>query len=135
MMTKKLALLVGPVLLITAAIASGAGEETPSIKDVMKLNKGAKSPLAQLKTKLSEETPDWAGLEKLSKEFVDLTAALVKNDPPKGDAASWKKLSDAYHAEAKALADAAKSKDKAAAVAAQKKLATSCKSCHSVHKG
>ncbi len=135
MMTKKIALLVGPVLLITAAVASGAGEKTPTIKDVMGLNKGGpKSPLGQVKSKLAEASPDWAGLGKLSKEFVDLSAALGKNEPPKGDEGSWKKLTDAYHADAKALASAVKAEDKAAAEAAHKKLATSCKSCHSVHK-
>ena len=135
MLTKKMALLAGPVLLLSAAFASGAGDEPASIKDVMKLVKGPKAPIAQVKTQLAEASPDWAGLEKLSKEFVDLTADLGKNEPPKGSAESWKKLSDAYYGYAKDLDKAAKAKDKAAAEAAHKKLSTSCKSCHSVHKG
>jgi hypothetical protein len=116
--------------------ASSQDGATPSIKDVMnKLHKGATSPLAKLKTQLSAPSPDWGTLEKETKDFVILGAALAKNDPPKGEKASWIKLSDAYFEDAKALDSAVKAHDVAAAKAAHGKLAASCKSCHGAHKG
>ena len=128
------------VLVTFASLLSGQASSqdgpTPSIKDVMgKLHKGAPSPLAKLKTDLSAPSPDWAALEKATKDFVILGAALAKNDPPKGDKASWNKLAAMYFEDAKTLDNAVKAHDAAAAKAAQAKLSASCKSCHGAHKG
>jgi hypothetical protein len=137
---KKLAILAGPMVLTALAVHSGlAGAQddtTPSIKVVMKkLHGGASSPLAKLKTALKAENPNWETVRKSTKDFVILGAALAKNDPPKGDKASWKSLSEDYFNEAKKLDDAAEAHDKTAAQAAFKKLAASCKACHGAHKG
>lgn len=134
-MTKKIVILAGPVVLIAAAMASGADDKTPTIKDAMKINKGGpKSAAGQLKTKLSAASPDWESVQKTTKEFLGLAEALGKNEPPKGDDASWKKLSGLYAKDFKALNDAAKDKDKDAAQAAQKKIGASCKACHQAHR-
>lgn len=127
----------GAVLVASIALLAGAAEEaTPSIKQAMaKLNKGPKSPLATLKTDLAASSPDWDNIQKLSKDFVTLSKAMTKNTPAKGDKASWSKLSGRYFEDAKALASAAKNQDLAAAKSAHQRLATSCKACHSVHKG
>ena len=118
------------------ASLAGAEGDTPSIKDVMnKLHKGANSPLGKLKGELAAPSPDWEKIQKTTKDFVILGASLAKNDPPKGEKASWQTLTDAYFSDSKALDDAAHAKDQAAAVAAHKKLTASCKSCHSQHKG
>jgi cytochrome c556 len=127
-------------LLLLAALATspaGAGDEpTPTIKDVMrKLHKGANSPLARLKKDLGAPAPNWKAVQDTTKDFVILGAALGKNDPPRGEAAGYKKLADAYFTNAKALDDAAKAEDKAAAQAAYRKLSASCKSCHQAHRG
>jgi hypothetical protein len=138
MKMKTFVLLAGSIVVASASLLAGQGEggDTPSIKDVMnKLHKGAKSPLAQFKTALKSESPDWSSLEKSSKDFVILGAALAKNNPPKGEKASWEKLSNLYFEDAKALDNAVKEHDLAAARKAHQRLAASCKACHGAHKG
>ena len=119
-----------------ATIAVGADDKkTPTIKEVMsKLHKGAKSPLAKLKTALKAESPDWKSIQDSTKDFVILGAALAKNDPPKGEKHAYKKLADSYFEQSKAMDDAAKKEDKAAANAAFTKVSTSCMACHKAHK-
>ena len=138
-MMKRFVLAGGTMLVAAAALAlAPAGAEVegvPSIKEVMvKLHKGANAPLGKIGGALKSDTPDWDAVQKLTKDFVILGASLEKNDPPKGDAASWKTLADQYYADSKALDDAAQAKDRDAAIAAQKKLGGSCKACHTAHK-
>jgi cytochrome c556 len=134
---KTFVLTAGAVLVASMSLLAGAADEsTPSIKQVMvKLHKGAPSPLAKLKTDLGASAPDWDKIQKSTKDFVILGAALAKNSPSKGEKDSWVKLSDLYFEDAKALDNAAKHHDVAAAKAAQQRLSASCKSCHGVHKG
>jgi hypothetical protein len=118
-----------------ALLAAAQDEKTPTIKDVMKLHKGANAPLGKLGKALKSESPDWKDIQKSTKDFVVLGASLEKNDPPKGDKSSWKKFADGYLADAKALDEAAKAEDKSAAQKAHGKIAASCKACHVAHKG
>jgi cytochrome c556 len=132
--------MVGVIAVVIAAALvtgrAGAGDEGSSIKDIMgKLHKGAKSPLAQLKTQLKSESPDWSTIQGEAKDFVSLGASLAKFEPPKGDASAYKSLASTYYANAKALDTAAQQKDLAATKAAFGKLSASCKECHSAHKG
>jgi cytochrome c556 len=120
---------------LSAGLAGAQEGKTPAIKDVMdKLHKGAKSPLAQLKTQLKSESPDWAQVKKLSKEFVEYGSALPKNEPPRGDIADFKALATTYYENAKKIDEAAQREDKAAAQAAFSKLSSLCKTCHAAHK-
>jgi cytochrome c556 len=128
------AVLVAAVL--SASPAASGDDETPTIKQVMdKLHKGARSPLAQLKTALKAANPDWTKVQKSTKEMVTYGAALPKNDPPRGDKASFEKLATAYYDNAKALDEAAEKEDKQVAQAAYAKVSASCKACHSAHRG
>jgi cytochrome c556 len=126
-------------VLLAAALSNGlagAEPETPTIKDIMgKLHKGAKSPLVQLKTQLKTEDPNWEQIQKETKDFVILGASLAKNDPPKGDTSAYKSLAANYFEQSKVLDDAAQKKDLAATKKAFSKLSSSCKACHSAHKG
>ena len=86
-------MLGGTIALVSAAVLAGrAGadaEKTPTIKDVMvKLHKEANSPLAQLQGTLRAEEPAWEKIQDRSKDFVNLGAALAKNEPPRGDLVS-----------------------------------------------
>ncbi len=115
--------------------AGADDEKTATIKQVMqKLHKGANAPLAKLKKALAADSPDWKDIQKTTKNFATLGADLPKNDPPKGDKEDYKKLADAYCANAKALNEAAKKEDKEKAEAAFKKVSTSCMACHKAHK-
>jgi cytochrome c556 len=137
---KRLVCLAGALLVIGLASLlagrAGAGDEkTPTIKDVMDaLHKGANSPLAQLKAELKSQSPDWAKIQKTTKEFVTHGAALPKNEPPRGDPADFKKLATTYYNTAKAIDEAAQKEDKQAAQAAFSKLTGLCKTCHAAHK-
>jgi hypothetical protein len=138
-MMKRFACMVTVVALVVAAALvtsqAGAGDDAATIKDIMgKLHKGAKSPLAKLKTQLKSGSPDWAEVQGETKDFVILGAALAKFDPPRGESSAYKGLATKYYENAKALDTAAQKKDTATATAALSKISASCKECHSAHK-
>ena len=124
------------VVALTTDRAGADEEKTPTIKEVMKkLHGGPRSPLNKLKAQLKTASPPWKEVQDEAKDFETLTATLSKSNPPKGDAAAYKKLADAYHDSAKALDDAAKKEDKAATQTALNKLNMSCMNCHRAHRG
>src|SRR5262245_48352457 len=95
-----------------------AQAKDPSIKEIMgKLHKGANAPLGILKRDLQSDDPPWLEIQKVSRDFLILGAALSKNAPPKGDKDSWAKYARQYYDNAKALDDAAQRKDRANALA------------------
>jgi cytochrome c556 len=120
---------------VAAATVGAFADDTPTIKAVMgKLHKGSKAQQKVLDTQVKAEKPDWDSIQKTTKDFVILGAALEKNDPPKGDKGSWKKFADKYYANAKALDDAAAAKDLDKIKATQKAIGGSCKACHTAHR-
>ena len=131
-----LACVVAMVALTTLAASSvrAADETVPTIKAIMKLHKGAKSSLAQLKTLLGAGSPDWAEVKKLTKQFDTLGASLPKNEAPKGDQANFEKLAKAYASTAHDLDAAADKEDVVAAKKAVGKIGSSCMACHKAHK-
>jgi hypothetical protein len=126
------------VLLLAAAVLvwpAGAADKALTIKDIMtKLNKpnGLRPNLGQ---DLMADEPDWDEIQKETKEFAELAAALGKITPPVGDQASWAKLTAVYAADAAALNAAAQKKDLKSTKAAHDRLSAmnTCKSCHDVH--
>ena len=126
-------------LLLVIGVVSrtvGAADDAPAtIEKIMDtLHKGKKSPLAKLKTALKSASPDWSTVQKETKTYAKYAADLPKNDPPKGDAADFKKLAKAFAGYAKNLDEAAKKEDLASAKNALGKIKGSCKSCHDAHK-
>ena len=118
-----------------SAGASDDDEETASIKTVMeKLHKGGKSPLANLKTALKANSPDWESVQKEAKLFKKYGDALPKNDPPKGKKADYEKLAKAFAANAKTLDDSAERENLKGARDALKKIQNSCSACHKSHR-
>jgi cytochrome c556 len=123
------------VVLGATVLAASSDDKTPTIEQVMeKLHKGANSPLAKLKKALAASSPDWKAIQKSTKSFADLGAALPKNEAPKGDQEAYTKLADAYAANAKTLDEAAKQEDLTLAKAAFRKIGASCKACHTAHR-
>ena len=114
----------------------GAADDAPAtIEKIMEtLHKGKKSRLATLKTALKSPSPDWSTVQKETKTYAKYAADLPKNDPPKGDAADFKKLAKAFAGYAKNLDEAAKKEDLASAKTAFGKIGGSCKSCHDAHR-
>ena len=83
---------------------------------------------------LKADEPEWAAVQKKTKDWVPLATALGKNDPPKGEKKSWEKLTNQYLENVKALDAAAQKKDKEKALASHKKVTGMCASCHKIHK-
>ncbi len=130
---KRLACVVAGLALLAVGVAVAAD---PTIKEIMtKAHKGSKSLLGDLRAELKQDEPDWATVQKDSKELVELGTSLGKNKPPKGEQESWDRLTSAYLANAKALDAAAGQMDKGAAQTALGKIGGSCKACHQAHKG
>jgi cytochrome c556 len=129
---KRLACAAAGLALLAVGVAVAAD---PTIKDIMtKAHKGGNSLLANMGKELREDEPDWNDVQKDSKELLQLGTSLGKNAPPKGDQASWDRLTKAYVANARTLEAAAESKNKAGAQAALKTLQGSCKECHMNHR-
>jgi hypothetical protein len=121
---------------VLAGKSSGDPEKTPTVKEIMgKAHKGPNSILPNVAKDLRDDNgPDWDEIKKSAKELVSLGKNLSRNDPPKGEKASWEKLTKAYTEHAQALLSAAEKKNKSAAETAQKKLQSSCTGCHKMHR-
>jgi cytochrome c556 len=127
------------VLLMVGLVAAPAGtssdEETPTIKKVMQtLHKGKTSPLNTVKAALKGDSPDWTNVQKEAKVFVTYGAALPKNDPPRGEKASFEKLAKAYASAAETLESSATKEDLKGSRDAFNKISTSCAACHKAHR-
>lgn len=122
------------VVVLLNAPAGAEDDKVPSIAEIMKKAHAKNGLLGKLGTALKKEDTDWAAVHKDAAQLVKLGQALGKNDPPKGTAESWEKLTKGYVKTAEALVAAAEEKDKEAAVSSQKKLQGSCMGCHKQHK-
>jgi cytochrome c556 len=100
-----------------------------------KLHKGGNAQFKKLETATKTKPTDWTSLKKSTAEFAVLAGALGKNQPPKGDKASWTKQTDTYFESAKEMEKAAEAEDLATLEATEKKIGASCKACHNVHRG
>lgn len=120
------------VILATSTPAS-ADDKNPTTEEIMKKLNG-KNGSHKLIGKALDAGPDWDTITKHAKIYADLAALLEKNKPEKGDAASWKKLSEAYAKDAKTLSDAAAKKDTEKVKETFGKLKESCDTCHENHR-
>jgi cytochrome c556 len=111
-----------------------ADDKSPTIIEIMtKAHKSRTGLRDQIKKEADSGSPNWTNVQKMTKEFVALASALEKNDPPKGDKAGWKKLSQEYYEQVKGLDAAAGKKDTKAVADANRKLGSNCKGCHDAH--
>ena len=110
-----------------------ADDKQPTNEEIMKKLHG-KNGSHKLINKALDAGPDWDTITKHAKIYADLAALLEKNKPEKGDAGSWKKLSEAYAKDAKALSDAAAKKDTNQVKEVFGKLKESCDACHENHR-
>jgi hypothetical protein len=133
---KRLIGLVGLGLVLGAAAAREPDDQTPDVKEIMSKANKPTGIYFNLKKDLEDEEPNWQDIQEQTKELAQLAAQLGKATPPKGDKASWTRLTKAYADNAKALAAAAARMDKKGTLAAHARLGgNTCTSCHKVHKG
>ena len=138
---KRMIALIAAGLVVSATVvltAVAQDDKLPTVKVIMKKLHGGKTALkSKVAAQLKPAEPNWESLQKSTKEYEDLGAALAKNEPSKGDKGSWDKLAGSFAKASKTLNTAATDKDKPGAQAAFKSLTagTSCKACHEAHKG
>jgi cytochrome c556 len=122
------------VAIIASTTGARADDKDVSIKDIMtKAHKGGDAILK--KAGAAAKDKDFDKLSDNAKELVKLGKDLGKAKPPKGDEKSWKKLTGTYLKDAESLEKAAKDKDAEAAGKSLNGLNTSCKACHTAHRG
>ncbi|APW61286.1 cytochrome c [Paludisphaera borealis] len=114
---------------------AGAADESVTSEVVMKkLFAGKTSASGILKAELKGEKPDWAKVKKAAETFTKYGPALGKNDAPRGEKASWDKLTKALADASKELETAAKKEDLKSVRETAAKIGKSCKGCHDAHK-
>jgi hypothetical protein len=128
--------LAGAAVLAALLAAAAMGQtKGPTIKEIMrKAHKGDGCLLLRLDQALKADAPNWNDIQTWSGELTALGGELGKNRPPKGDAASWDKLTRQYLDGTRALQAAALKKDPRAALAAHTALTRMCMECHKAHK-
>lgn len=127
-------LALGAVVVAFAASGSVAQDKKDgpmTVPQIMKQNNGA---IKAINAELKAAEPKWDAVAAKSKIALNAVKDLAKNEPKKGDAASWKKLSEEYVASFAKLGEAADNKDLDATKAAMKTIGSSCKACHDAHK-
>jgi len=130
--------------LATAMISTGDGLGVPGQRTkTVRRDFAMPSATALLELADARETfwdaaplpPDWDAIQASTKVYAELAPVLPKNEPPKGNKESWKKATDAFSSQVKAMEDAAEKKDAAALKTAFGKMSMSCMGCHRMHKG
>ncbi|RUL86309.1 cytochrome c [Tautonia sociabilis] len=112
-----------------------SGDDPPPIKQIMEtLNKGPDSLTAAIGRNLDKSDPDWVALGEQCREYEANVEQLGRNVPPRGEPASWSRLTTAYLGNARALSAAVKAQDRQAALAAHGKIEQACARCHVNHK-
>ena len=109
-----------------------AEEKNPTVKEVMKAVAGKEGLCAKCNAAAKGEK--WEDAQKLAKQLTDCCAALPKNDCPKGDAESWKKLTKQAAEQTEAIKKAADAKDSKEFATAIGAFTKSCGACHDAHR-
>jgi cytochrome c556 len=126
------AVLSGFAAIALCLAAEAADEKVAPIKTVMKTIAGKEGLCA--KCGAAGKGEKWEDAQKIAKDMAACAANLPKNKCPKGDAASWEKLSKQFAEQAAAVSKAAEAKDSKEFSAALKAFTGSCKTCHDAHK-
>lgn len=122
------------VLSLPVGTAISADTKTPTVKEIMSAgHKGDKALMA--KVAAAVKGGKWDDAQKAAAKMAENGAALGKNTVKKGDAKSWETLAQKYADSTKALADATDKKDAAAVKSSMQAIGTSCKECHTAHRG
>jgi cytochrome c556 len=108
-------------------------EKQYTIKEIMKIgHQGTKSLLKGIGAQI--EAQNWEEAANGAKTLKTFGEQLGKLEPDRGDAESWKKLTEEYKKRTAAVAAGVEKKDAKAATTALKQIGGSCKGCHDAHK-
>ena len=117
-------------LTVTVGGLTAADEKVPTISEIMKKGHSKTGDIAKIRTAVKGKK--WDDAKPAATELKGFGEALGANKPEKGDADSWKKLTDKYKASTAAAAAGVEKMDAAAVTAALGKI--NCKECHDAHK-
>jgi cytochrome c556 len=124
----------GALVVVGGGATTAQDKKAPTIKEIMKAgHAGADAFLG--KTGAAVKGGKWEDAAKAAKALDDNAALLEKATPKKGEAASWAELTKKYHGNTTALVEAVGKKDADAAKTSIGALQSSCKECHTAHKG
>jgi len=130
-----LAGLLGLVAVVSgAAQADDKDSKAKDIGEVMKKAHTADEAFRKVIAKAVKDK-DYESAATTAKAWVALSSQLGKFDPPKGEKASWKKLTTKYAKDVKSLAGAIDKKNARGAGQALATINKSCGTCHKAHKG
>ena len=109
--------------------------DAPTVKEIMKKANSPTGIYANLVQDLKDANPSWPDIQQEAKDLAALVDQLPQATPPRGDKASWEKLTAAYADSAQKLQKATAAMDQDAARAAWQKMGgQTCKTCHAAHR-
>lgn len=125
---------------VVAVVLAGGGltaddkkEKLPDISEIMKKAHG-KTDGYLGKIGKAAKAGKWEDAQKTAKDLVLIADALAKNEPPKGEAKSWEKLTKQYIDTSKKIEAGAKKEDAKAVGDGLGSIGKSCGECHKAHK-
>lgn len=108
-------------------------DKVPTISEIMvKGHKGTDAYLAKIKGAAKDEK--WDDAKEYAKTLAFFGESLGKNKPPKGEDASWEKLTKKYADNTKAVVKGVEDKDAKAVTKGLDSIGKSCGECHKAHK-
>jgi len=110
----------------------GADDKPMTIKQIMKISHGKDGYRSKVDAAVKGKDFDTA--TSVAKDWEKAAIDLGKNTPPKGEAESWKKLTDAYTKNIQAMLKAASDKNAKGVQASLKTVGSSCGACHKSHR-
>lgn len=138
---KRFLALGGFLVLQTSVVMFGpsllAADPPPFLKIMEDNFSGKKNVHRAVKKGLEADTPNWADVTTLTKQYATAAQQVTqhaKTKPEKGDSKSWEKLSMQLGVHAKELDAAVTKKDKEKALGAIEKLHETCEACHENHR-
>jgi cytochrome c556 len=139
---KKLWLLGGMALslgllavLADGGVYAGDDQSPETASEIMKKTHGKTGLRKTIEKNLKANPVDWDKVQKDSKVYAELAGMLGKATPPKGDKASWEKLTKAFADTTKEMNTDAEKKDAPAVQGALGKIGQMCMPCHGAHRG
>lgn len=126
--------LLSVVLMSSQTVGAANLAAAPNVEEIMQKVYKPKGLHKAVGKSLELADVDWAAVSTMTTDYAKLVGDLPKCKCPKGDAASWEKLTKQSAADSKALNDAVAKKDKTAALAVWGKLNKSCQACHDEHR-
>ena len=127
----KLAVLAAVAVGVAYLGSAAARDDIKDVKGCMAFQNKVRGPLGK---QVKKDPVPWDEIQKETKEWVGVAETLGKQTPPKGTAESWKKQTDLYLANVKAVDAAAEKKDAAGVTKGLATIQASCGGCHGQHK-